>query len=167
MRMLYVIAYLAIEIGAFVAMAHFLGFAWAVLITLFAVFAGFVLLQRQGRKVFGELQKASRNEVDPRGPLTDTALLAASSLLMVIPGVVSTVLGLVLLAPPVRRVLRPVVVAAGAKRFAASMDRVGVYATRGMYGRGTVIDGTVVDTDDTVVTTPASDLGYRGLPRGH
>ncbi|MYR05597.1 FxsA family protein [Gordonia sp. SID5947] len=165
MRMLYVIAYFAVEIGAFVAMAHFLGFAWAVLITLAAVVGGFVLLQQQGRKVFAELRRASRNEVDPRGPLTDTALLAAASLLLVVPGIVSTVVGLVLLAPPIRRVMRPVVAAAGARRFAATMDRAGIYAS-GMYvGRGTVIDGTVVDADGTVVD-PTQGPADRGLPRG-
>ena len=166
MRMLYVIAYLAIEIGAFVALVHFLGFGWAVLITLAAVVAGFLLLQQQGRKVFAELRRASRNEVDPRGPLTDNALLAAASLLMVIPGVVSTVVGLILLVPPVRRVMRPVVAATGARRFAATMDRAGIYAS-GMYVGGTVIDGTVVDGDGTVVTPTATDTSDRGLPRGH
>ncbi|NDZ96850.1 FxsA family protein [Streptomyces sp. SID6673] len=165
MRMIYVIAYFAVEIGAFVAMAHFLGLGWAVLITLAAVVAGFALLQQQGRKVFGELRRASRNEVDPRGPLTDTALLAASSLLLVIPGIVSTIIGLVLLAPPVRRMMRPVVAAAGARRFAATMDRAGIYAS-GMYvGRGTVVDGTVVDVDGTVVD-PTPGPADRGLPRG-
>lgn len=163
-RLLFVLAYFAIEIAAFVAMVHFLGVGWAVLILLFAVVAGFVLLQRQGRKVFGELRRASRNEIDPKGPLTDTALLAASSMLLVVPGIVSTVVGLILLAPPVRRLLAPAVQAAGAKSFAASMNRAGLYASRGMYGRGQVIDGTVVVdsyVDPTVTsTTPA-------LPRGH
>ncbi|MEE4025717.1 FxsA family protein [Gordonia sp. PKS22-38] len=167
MRMLYVIAYFAIEIGAFVAMAHFLGLGWAVLITLAAVVAGFALLQQQGRKVFAELGRASRNEVDPRGPLTDTALLAAATLLMVVPGIVSTAVGLLLLAPPVRRGLRPVVAAAGAKSFAASMNRAGLYAS-GIYVRGgTVVDGTVVETDGTVRTPPSTDSDNRGLPRGH
>ncbi|MXP22120.1 FxsA family protein [Gordonia sp. HNM0687] len=167
MRMLYVIAYLAIEIGAFVAMTHFLGLGWAVLITLGAVVAGFALLQQQGRKVFAELRRASRNEVDPRGPLTDTALLAAATLLMVLPGVVSTTVGLILLVPPVRRALRPVVAAAGAKSFAASMDRAGLYAS-GIYVRGgTVVDGTVVESDGTTWTPPSSNAGDRRLPRGH
>ncbi|MGV9711331.1 FxsA family protein [Gordonia sp. NPDC003424] len=167
MRLFYVIAYLAIEIGAFAAMVHFLGFAWAVLITIFAVFAGFVMLQWQGRKVFAELRRASRNEVDPRDPLTDTALLAAATLLLVLPGIVSTVVGLVLLIPPVRRLLRPAVTAVGAKSFAASMNRAGVYASRGVYMRGTVIDGTVIDTDGTVVDPTSGYPTNRSLPRGH
>ncbi|MFW0794787.1 FxsA family protein [Gordonia sp. CPCC 205515] len=167
MRLLYVFAYLAIEIGAFVAMAHFFGFAWAILITLFAVGLGFVLLQAQGKKVFAELQRASRNEVDPRGPLTDTALLAAATLLLVLPGIVSTVIGLVLLIPPVRKLLRPAVQAAGAKSFAASMNRAGLYASRGMYMRGTVIDGTVIEPDGTIVDPTAPPTTNRTLPRGY
>lgn len=167
MRLFYVLAYFAIEIGAFVAMVHFFGVGWAILITLFAVGLGFVLLQSQGRKVFAELQRASRNEVDPRGPLTDTALLAAATLLLVLPGIVSTGVGLLLLIPPVRRLLRPAVQAAGAKSFAASMNRAGLYASRGMYMRGTVIDGTVIDTDGTVVDPTTGLPTDRTLPRGH
>lgn len=167
MRMLFVIAYIAIEIGAFVAMTHFLGFGWAVLITVGAVAAGLLLLRQQGRKVFAQLRRASRNEVDPRGPLTDTALLAGATMLMVIPGVVSTAAGLLLLIPPVRRALHPVVAAAGAKSFAASMDRAGLYAS-GIYVRGgTVVDGTVVDSEATVSTPPTTNPDGRRLPRGH
>ncbi len=169
MRPFYVLAYFAIEIGAFVAMGYFLGYAWAILVTLFAAFFGFLLLQRSGRKVFAELRRASRNEVDPRDPLIDTALLAASSLLLVVPGIVSTIVGVIMLAPPVRKLLRPAVVAVGAKRFTASMTRAGLYTTRGFVA-GTVIDGTVVDVEGTAVRTPDQtqpDQTQRELPRGH
>ena len=179
MKKLYLFAYAAIEIAVFVLMVKFLGVGWAVLITIAAAVAGIVLLRQQGRKVFAELRRASRNEVDARSPLTDTALLAASSLLMVIPGVVSTLVGIILLAPPVRTALRPAVTALGARRMAASMDRAGLYATGFVGGRvvdGTVSDGTVVDTtvvDTTVVDVPGTgtggrvgDAGLPQLPRG-
>ncbi len=170
MKKLYLLAYAAIEIAVFVLMVKFLGVAWAVLITIAAAVLGIFLLRQQGRKVFAELRRASRNEVDPRSPLTDTALLAGSSLLMVIPGVVSTVAGIVLLAPPVRKTMRPVVAALGARRVAASMERAGLYAT-GVVG-GPVVDGTVVSSsvvDGTVVDTVGDhpvDGQLRQLPRG-
>lgn len=162
-------AYAVLEIAAFVAMVMTLGFGWAVLISLAAVVLGLVILRWQGRKVFGELQRASRNEVDPRAPLADTALVAVSTLLLVIPGVVSTVAGTLLLFPPTRRVLRPVVVAAGARQVATAMDRAGVYAT-GVYGAGrgaTVVEGTVVESDTPEPGSPSAPYGSRGLPQGH
>ncbi|EON34572.1 exclusion suppressor FxsA [Gordonia terrae C-6] len=162
-------AYAVLEIAAFVAMVMTLGFGWAVLISLAAVVLGVVVLRWQGRKVFGELRRASRNEVDARAPLADTALVAVSTLLLVIPGVVSTVAGTLLLFPPMRRVMRPVVVAVGARRVATAMDRAGVYAT-GVYGPGrgaTVVEGSVVESDTPEPGSTSTPFGTRGLPQGH
>ncbi|WLP90857.1 FxsA family protein [Gordonia sp. NB41Y] len=176
MRLAAVLLYLAVEIGAFVAMTMTLGFAWAVLISIAAAVAGFAMLRWQGAKVFGSLRRAARNEVDPTAPLADTALVAGASFLLIVPGVVSTVLGMIALTPPVRHLLRPAVAAFGARRVVVAMDRAGVYATG--FARGTVIDGTVVDApaaqDPTVIdgdvmstTGPGSGTsGDRGLPRG-
>ncbi|MEP9392414.1 MULTISPECIES: FxsA family protein [Gordonia] len=166
MRLAYVLIYLAVEIGVFVALTMTLGFGWAVLITIAAAVLGFVMLRWQGAKVFGELRRASRNEVDARAPLADTAMLAGSTFLLVIPGVVSTLLGMLLLAPPTRRLIRPAVTAFGARRMVVAMDRAGVYATTG-FRRGTVIDGTVVDGDVVSADTGAWTPGERQLPRGH
>lgn len=172
MRLASVLLYLVVEIGVFVAMSLTLGFWWAVLITLGAAMLGFVLLRRQGAKVFGELRRASRNEVDPTTPLADTALLAGSTFLLVVPGIVTTLAGIALLAPPTRKIMRPAVAAFGARRVVTAMDRAGVYASTG-FRRGTVIDGTVIDGDvvngDLVdpAGNPATTHDSRELPRGH
>ncbi|MCR8897129.1 MULTISPECIES: FxsA family protein [Gordonia] len=159
MALRYFAVYALLEIAAFVAMAVTLGFGWAVLISIAAGVLGFLTLRWQGRKVFGELRRAANNEVDARAPLADTALVATSTILLVVPGVVSTVAGILLLFPPTRKVMRPVVVAVGARRMATAMDRAGLYAT-GIYGGGirgggaTVVDGTVVESD-----TPETGFG--------
>lgn len=162
-------AYAVLEIAAFVAMVMTLGFGWAVLISLAAVVLGFVVLRWQGGKVFDELRRASRNEVDARAPLADTALVAVSTILLVVPGVVSTVAGTLLLFPPTRRVMRPAVAAVGARRVATAMDRAGMYAT-GVYGAGrgaTVVEGSVVESDTPEPGSSSSPYGTRGLPQGH
>lgn len=164
MALRYFAVYALLEIAAFVAMAVTLGFGWAVLISIAAGVLGFLTLRWQGRKVFGELRRAANNEVDARAPLVDTALVATSTILLVIPGVVSTLAGILLLFPPTRKALRPVVVAVGAKRMATAMDRAGLYAT-GIYGGGirgggaTVVDGTVVESD-----TPDTGYGAGSAP---
>lgn len=162
-------AYAVLEIAAFVAMVMTLGFGWAVLISLAVVVLGFVVLRWQGAKVFDELRRASRNEVDVRAPLADTALVAVSTILLVVPGVVSTVAGTLLLFPPTRRVMRPAVAAVGARRVATAMDRAGMYAT-GVYGAGrggTVVEGTVVESDTPEPGSSSSPYGTPGLPQGH
>ncbi|AFA73446.1 cytoplasmic membrane protein FxsA [Gordonia polyisoprenivorans VH2] len=168
MRLAYALLYLAVEIGVFVAMTMTLGFGWAVLITIAAAVVGFLMLRWQGAKVFGELRRASRNEVDARAPLADTAIMAGSSILLIIPGVVSTLAGIVLLAPPTRRLVRPAVTAFGARRLVVAMDRAGIYATSG-FRRGTVIDGTVVDSPapGDPAHAGATPAGDRQLPPGH
>ncbi|MGV9825626.1 FxsA family protein [Gordonia sp. NPDC003429] len=170
MRFPYALVYLVLEIAVFVALVMTLGIAWAVLITILATFFGFLMLRWQGRKVFAELRKASRNEVDARGPLVDTAVVGASSVLLIVPGLVSTVLGTLLLIPGVRTAVRPLVVAMGTRTMMKSMDRAGLYAT-GLYRDRTVIDGTVID-GDTVATSFTDPGDARGsatpqLPRGH
>ncbi|MCR5976516.1 FxsA family protein [Gordonia jinghuaiqii] len=171
MALRYVAAYAVLEIAAFVAMVMTLGFGWAVLITIGAAVLGFLTLRWQGRKVFGELRRAAANEVDPRDPLVDTALVAAATLLLVIPGVVSTVAGILLLFPPTRKAVRPVVVAAGARRMITAMDRAGVRATGIYAGRGgaTIIDGTVVESDtrDGGTGTGSMPADAPRLPYGH
>lgn len=148
MKLLYLIAYLAIEITAFVLLIKFAGFGWALLIALATIIFGFVMLRSQGRKVFSDLRRATRNEVDPKGPLADSALLAVATILLFVPGLVTTVIGTAMLFGPVRRGLRPVVVAVGAKRVIGVMNSAGGYAS-GVYGRGRVIDGSVVDEQRT------------------
>ncbi|GAC70267.1 FxsA family protein [Gordonia soli] len=172
MRLLYVFAYLAVEIGAFALMVSTLGFGWAILITLAAGLIGMIMLQRQGRKIFAELRQASRNEVDARRPLTDTALLAAATVLLVVPGVVTSAVGILALLPPVRAALRPVIAAVGARKFVAAMNKAGVAAGGTIVG-GPIVDGTVVDgspadrarrTDTT--GSAASEVIIGELPRG-
>ncbi|MFT4125245.1 MAG: FxsA family protein [Gordonia sp. (in: high G+C Gram-positive bacteria)] len=169
MRLVSVLTYLAVEIGVFVALCLTLGFGWAVLINLAAALAGFVMLRRQGAKVVGELRRASRNETAPGGALADGALVAVATVLLVIPGVVATVLGIILLAPPARRALRPVVTAFGARTIVTLVERNGLSAT-GTYPRADVIDGTVVERSDGT-THLADETRWSAtppqLPRGH
>ncbi len=165
MKRLIFAGYVITEIAVFVGLSMWLGFGWALLITVVAGGVGLFLAARRGRKVFVDLRRASRNEIAPGRPLTDTALLAVSTLLMIVPGVVSSIAGLLLLAPPVRRAAHPLVTAFGARKFATVVDRAGLYATGVM--PGTVVDSTVF-VDSTVVDprTPHVNTTPQ-LPRGH
>ncbi|WP_233500076.1 FxsA family protein [Gordonia sp. YC-JH1] len=127
MRYLFV-GYVIAEIAAFWAMAHFLGFAWAFLITVLAAGVGFAVLGRRARTLGTDMRKAMRNEIGAGRPITDSALFAVTATLMILPGIVSTIVGLLLMTPPARRLLRPVVAATAARRATA------------MAGRMTVID---------------------------
>ncbi|WP_347958021.1 FxsA family protein [Gordonia aichiensis] len=164
MRYIFV-GYVVAEIAAFWAMVHFLGFAWAFLITILAAGVGYVVLAKRARSLGTDMRKAMRQEIAPGEPLTDTALFGVAALLTILPGVVSTVVGLLMLTRPARKALRPVVAATAARRATLMSQRMTVIDLGGgpAGGRGFgfgdpgyvdgTVDGTVVDSTTTVVDT--------------
>jgi UPF0716 protein FxsA len=144
--------YVAIEIAAFVGLCYAIGFGWTLLLVLATVIGGFWLLRRQGAKTFANLRNAGRgaadgNPLDPAdsaAPVADTALLAAATILMIIPGLVTSALGILLLLKPVRVLLRPMVIAVGTRKVVTAMEKNYARYGRGMAGV-TVVDGQVVD----------------------
>ncbi|MFT4087966.1 MAG: FxsA family protein [Gordonia sp. (in: high G+C Gram-positive bacteria)] len=168
MKSLVVAGYLIVEIAAFAAMVHFLGWGWAFLITVAATAVGFAVLGRRARQIVDGARQAMRNEESPVKTLSDSALFAVAAILTILPGVVSTVLGLILMAAPVRRVLRPVVTAAAARRVTRFAERVTLIGTP--YGGASYIDGAVVDGGtvtptvvDTTVRNPDGSV-YTEIP---
>ena len=157
--------YVALEVAAFIGLSAWLGVGWAVLITLLVGVAGYVFLVARGRRVVTELGRAARNEIRPTEPLPDTALLGLSSVLVILPGLVTTVLGVALMTGPVRRTARPLVTAFGARRVASFVSVVGARSV--FLGGGDIIDGDVVASEvavDCPTTVPAQQ---RQLPPAH
>ncbi|WP_132994285.1 FxsA family protein [Gordonia zhaorongruii] len=156
-------AYVIVEVAAFWALAHFLGFGWALLITLGAAALGYALLGRRARGLTSDLRKASRQEVGAGRPLTDTALFAGAALFTILPGVVSTIVGLIIMTPAARRALRPVIAASAAKR---ATLLVGGGPVAGGSGRrfgatgGGTVDGTV-EGDVVDETSDVEDITER------
>lgn len=127
----WVLAYAVVELAAVVALVWSIGLGWTILLLLAALTAGIALagsqVKRQARRL--------RDGFDtPQGALTDGALIALGTLLVVIPGIVTTGFGLLLLLPPTRAVARPVAAAFAAKRIVAP--------------RRDYIDGEVIDVVD-------------------
>lgn len=164
MMLLLFVLYLVVEIAAVVWVASMIGVLWTVALLLGSLLLGFALLASQGRRVLRDLQLATRGEASPGGVVADGAMVAAAAVLLVVPGLVTGILGILLLIPPTRWALRPLLVLLGARRFglAATAGSAGYGVYRHYRGAGgdtmtgeTVIDGTVVDS--TVVHQPAID----------
>lgn len=141
--------YVIVEIAALVIVGNALGIAWTVLLFLAGSLVGLMLMRSQWRKVMQELRRATRGQGSPSLAVADGALVAAGSALMLVPGLVTSVIGLLLLIPPTRWVIRPLAVLLAGKRaatLAAGSDVLGGtvgYASR-MRGRGEVIDGEII-----------------------
>ncbi|GAB3127257.1 membrane protein FxsA [Tsukamurella serpentis] len=147
MKILAFLIYLVVEIAAFAGLVAWLGFGWALLAVIAATAIGVLMLRRTAAGVLGRLADALDGRRSAGPALMDTALLAAAVLLLAVPGVVSTALGMVLLVKPVRAVVRPVAAYVGAKRIAGFVEESGLVTVLSgrPRGYGTVVDGVVAD----------------------
>lgn len=138
------VIYAVVELAAVVALASTVGFGWTVVLLLATFVLGVVLAGSQVKRHFRRLQAGFD---DPRGAVADSVLVALGTVLVVIPGLVTTVLGALLLAPPTRAVARPVFTLLAARRaplITVATAGAGRYAA----GHGDYIDGEVIDVTD-------------------
>ncbi|MFZ0835801.1 MAG: FxsA family protein [Mycobacterium sp.] len=119
--------YAAAELAALVALAWAIGLGWTLLLVLATFAVGIALA---GSQVNRQIRQFRTGPTDPRGALTDSALIGLGTGLVVIPGIVTTAAGLLLLLPPTRAVARPAVAAVAATR------------------RRNYVDGEVIDVID-------------------
>lgn len=161
MYLLLFVVYVAAEIAVLAWLGSTVGALATVLIFLAVNVAGYMVLGAQGRRALRGLGKLRSGPLPPTGSpdkvLTDGALIGAGAGLVLIPGLITTVLGVVLLLPS-RALLRPVV-----RALAARTARNHAATWRGQ--RLVVVDGQVVG--HTVVgAAPHLPGGNAGTGRG-
>ncbi|MBF6192453.1 FxsA family protein [Nocardia implantans] len=136
------VLYLVVEVTALVAVGQLIGALPAVLLLIAGSGAGMLLVGAQGRRVFEQFRRAARGEVAPGTAVADGAMVAAGGVLMFVPGLVTSLFGLLLLLPPTRLLARPVLAAFAARRF---RRLVAAAPYRGVVvDGGDVVDGVVV-----------------------
>jgi UPF0716 protein FxsA len=147
--------YAVVEIAALVALASTIGLGWTLLILLATFLVGLAVA---GSQIKRQLRRLRDGMTTAHGAVSDGALVALGALLVVIPGLVSSLLGLLLLLPPTRAAARPVLTflaVRGIGRRAPLITLAGMGVSR-FAGRGDYIDGEVID-----VTVP----GEQQTPR--
>ena len=107
------LVYAVIELAAVVALVWSIGLGWTILLLLATLTVGIALA---GSQVKRQVRRLRDGFDTPQGALTDAALIALGTVLVVIPGIVTTVFGVLLLLPPTRAAARPVAAAFAAKR---------------------------------------------------
>ncbi len=132
--------------------ASMIGWAWVMVLVLVGLLLGLLVMSRAGRRAADGLSSAARTGSLPGGEVGDSALLFLSGALIAVPGFVTDVLGLALLVPPLRRVVRRLAGATIGRRIRASGFSLttatvdGVTVTR--LHEGDVIAGEVVERHD-------------------
>ncbi|MCG5446477.1 FxsA family protein [Micromonospora sp. NPDC007208] len=120
-----------LELAVFVGVGRALGFGAAVLLVFAASLLGLVLLRREGMRAWRGFRAAAAAGQPPGGQVTDGLVGLAGALLLAVPGLVSGLVGLLLLVPPVRRLAR-----AGVRR--ATERRVSSMVAGDLFGPRTV-----------------------------
>jgi UPF0716 protein FxsA len=154
MAMRLFLIYAVVELAVLVALVSTIGFGWTVLLVAGTFLLGLALAGSQLRSHLRRL-RSGLTMADAQGAVTDSALVALGTVLVVIPGLASSVLGALLLLPPTRAVARPVLTAMAARRAplivgvgtvgSAAAGRAG-YSPRP--GRTDYVDGEVIDVTD-------------------
>ncbi|WFE35659.1 FxsA family protein [Micromonospora sp. WMMD975] len=100
-----------LELAVFVLVGRAVGFGAALLLVFAASLLGLVLLRREGMRAWRRFRAAAQAGQPPGPQVTDGLVGLAGALLLALPGLVSGVVGLLLMVPPVRRLT-----AAGVRR---------------------------------------------------
>ncbi|WP_067801978.1 FxsA family protein [Actinomadura formosensis] len=112
-----------LEIFVIVQVGGVIG-AWPTVGLLLAeAFLGAWLIRREGRRAFGALHDTVRSGVLQDRDLGDAALVMAGGMLLLFPGFVTDVLGLLLVLPFTRPLVRRSLAAFAARRMRAAEDR--------------------------------------------
>ncbi|MFJ6197988.1 FxsA family protein [Micromonospora sp. NPDC092111] len=120
-----------LELAVFVGVGRAVGFGSAVLLVFAASLLGLVLLRREGMRAWRGFRSSVESRQPPGRQVTDGLVGLVGALLLAIPGLVSGVVGLLLLVPPVRRLVR-----AGVQR--AAERRVSSMVAGDLFGPRTV-----------------------------
>ena len=94
------------EVVVFVLVAAWIGVGWTLLAALVTTALGWALLARQGTRALAEIRERARERRPAGRALGDAGLIAAGGLLMVLPGFIGDVVGLLCLLPPTRVLVR-------------------------------------------------------------
>ena len=144
MAMRLFLLYTVIELAVIVALVSTIGFGWTVLLLLGTFVVGIALAGSQVKRHIRRL-RSGLSAATVQGAAADSVLVALGTVLVVIPGLASSVIGALLLLPPTRAAARPLVTAMAARRM--PLITVGGVPPPPP-ARGDYIDGEVIDVTD-------------------
>ncbi len=91
-----------VEIALFIQVGGLIGVLPTLALVLLSAVAGLAVMRRQGMVAALDVQRAVQEFRDPAAPMAHGALVMIGGLLMVVPGLFTSAVGLLLLVAPVR-----------------------------------------------------------------
>jgi UPF0716 family protein affecting phage T7 exclusion len=131
-----------IELAVFVQVANWIGWPEAFGLLLLISIAGVFIVRHQGLGVYRKVRAEIRAGIVPTVQLVDGLLILIAGVLLILPGFVTSVIGLLLLLPPVRTIAHRIL----RRRFSVRVANrvVKVVNTRGPASRSTPPDAVEV-----------------------
>lgn len=144
------------ELAVIVEVSHWIGTPLTIVILLLDAIVGSWLLRSQGRSAWRRFRQALTESRAPAAEVLDGALVIFGGAFLITPGFITDVIGVVLLLPPTRALVRRSLVGYFTRRF--MVGAVGAAARRGRGGRPVGrqgpgperpvdVDGDAVDVD--------------------
>ena len=143
------LTYAVVELIVLIGLAATIGVGWTLLVLLATFVLGLVLwAPLAGWQLSSQVAQLRSGLKEPRVALSDGAVVALASGLILVPGLATTVLGLLLLVPPIRAAARPGLAAIAMRRFQWQAPLSTDTAAAGAHRRD-FIDGEVIDVIDS------------------
>lgn len=142
MPVLIFVLYVVAEVASLIWVGGAIGVLPTIGLLVLGSVAGGALLRREGRRTMQALRQASEQHRSPSTELADGAVLGVGAFLLLVPGFVTDLAGILLILPPTRWLLRPMVKASAARRVQVLGH--GMWNRRGSE-REEFIDGEVID----------------------
>ncbi|OBC02537.1 FxsA family protein [Mycobacterium sp. 852002-40037_SCH5390672] len=166
--------YAVVELAVIFALVSTIGWGWTLLALVATFLLGWgIVAPMAGSHLIRRIGQLRSGLAEQRAAAGDGVLVSLAALLVLVPGLVSTVLGLLLLVPPVRSAVGPGLTARAVRKLQrqmpgfsyASAFRAEPYpapypsrADEGRRGHGDYIDGEVIDVRD--VEAPVRPQGF-------
>jgi UPF0716 protein FxsA len=146
------LVYAVVELAVIIALVSTIGWDWSLLALLATFILGWGLLAPMaGSHLIHQLGQLRAGVKEPRSALSDGAMVTLATILVLVPGLVTTTLGMLLLVPPIRTVAGPGLAAVALRGFQRRVPLITDTAGR---SRGDYIDGEVYDVTDVLDVEP-------------
>ena len=153
MRLLLIILFIVVpiaELAVLIQVGQAIGVWWTIALLVADAILGSLLARSQGRLTWRRFNEALQAGRAPAREVMDGALVLFGGALLLTPGFLSDILGIVLLLPPTRALVRAILVRRFAGRMVASMTAgPGVRGPDAQQPRGRQaydVEGTAVDS---------------------
>ncbi len=138
--------YVVVELAVVVALASTIGLGWTLLLLVAAFATGLGLAGSQLKLQLNRLR--SGLSADQPRLAADSMAVALGTLLVVMPGLVTSAAGLLLLLPPTRAAARPLLSAMAVRGLGRRIPLITVSGVGAYKPRPDYIDGEVIDVAD-------------------